>query len=292
VFTASTQRDFRAAAFSAVLAVDRDFMLHAVVRRGMHHDTRWFPVVRSPARAVAVLWFILAGAVEMDGRRMVAPVVISMSERDYQGADGERFVHYRTRGETFRALEVRVRADALRSFPEAPTARLLDPPTLESVELLWRAIDTAAGAEVVAGRLSTVLSRLSPGSRAVSFRVAPPDPRLLVWEAFRGVYRVLDTASSIKHLAALALGRASSKRMEREVSALLRDYLFPATNWRDITSYTRLGLAAFLLSCPELSIADVAKEVGYAHPTALTNAFAHAGLPAPSTLRELLDPGN
>jgi AraC-like DNA-binding protein len=84
-----------------------------------------------------------------------------------------------------------------------------------------------------------------------------------------------------------------STRPRRTLSpSMLSLPMFPATNWRDITSYTRLGLAAFLLSCPELSIGDVAKEVGYAHPTALTNAFADASLPAPSTLRELLDPGN
>lgn len=254
----------------------------------MRHDTRWFPVVQNPERAVAVLWFVLVGAVEMDGRRMQAPVVVSMSERDYHGAGGQRFVHYRTRGETFRALEVRVRAETLRPFLEAPTERSLDAPTLESVELLWGALQTDAGAQVVADGLSTVLSRLPPWSRVAPLRVAPPDPRLLVWEAFRRVYRALDTASSIKQLSALALGTASSKRIEREVSALLRDYLFPAAHWRDITSYTRLGLAALLLSCPELSIAEVAKEVGYAHSTALTNAFAHAGLPPPSTIRDLL----
>lgn len=284
MLTASTERDFGVAMFSARLAVERDFLVHVVRRRGLFHDTRWFPVVRAPARDVTVHWVVLRGGVELGGERPSAPFVLSLSERDYHGADGRRYVHYRTHGHAFDAIEVRVRG----THHDVPRFRALRDDGLATALALARALDTGAEAADVTSTLDRLVRAVDPSSRVLLRPPSAPDPRVLVWRAFEHVYRRLDTSTSMKHLAALASELASERRIERELGGLLTSYLFPAPSWRDITTYTRLGLATFLLSCEALPVASVAKEVGYGHTAALTNAFARAGLPPPSAIRARL----
>lgn len=262
-------------------------MLHAVSRTEMNHDTRFFPVVQAPERDVVVFWFVLAGGVAFDSETHEAPALVSLSERDYHGARGRRFLHYRTLGQTFRALEVRARGRLL-ACP-SPHATPLGGARLADVKELWNRVVEARAPAAIAEQLNAVLRHLPwAGQGGGPLRPNVPPERVVAWDAFRRVYESLDTSSSLKQLALLSGNETTARRIEGEVSLLLGEYLFPAASWRDLTSYTRLAFAAFLLSSNKMSVGEIAEAVGYAHPAAMTNAFRAAGLPTPSALRKLL----
>jgi len=84
----------------------------------------------------------------------------------------------------------------------------------------------------------------------------------------------------------------SAKLSPRQLQRLLQDfnsrYGISARTWRDTRNRWRVQIAAVMLSVPELSIAAIAKEVGYASGNALARALVNAGLPSPVELRHRL----
>lgn len=96
----------------------------------------------------------------------------------------------------------------------------------------------------------------------------------------------LSSAASTLHLGELA--DLSPRQLQRVVGEFTATYGVNAGNWRDMRNRWRVQIAAVLLSVPELTVGDVAAEVGYATGTALARAFANAGLPPPTELRAAL----
>ena len=88
---------------------------------------------------------------------------------------------------------------------------------------------------------------------------------------------------------ALSLGEhaeLSPRQVQRVFAQFCERYRLNATSWRDMRNRYRLQIAIALASIPSLSVATLANEVGYGSPAALARAFANAGLPPPSELRE------
>lgn len=96
----------------------------------------------------------------------------------------------------------------------------------------------------------------------------------------------LATGASSAHFSELA--DLSPRQLQRVVEELAARYGLNAGNWRDMRNRWRIQIAAVLLSVPELTLSAIADDVGYASAAALTRAFANAGLPPPSTLRDAL----
>jgi AraC-like DNA-binding protein len=103
--------------------------------------------------------------------------------------------------------------------------------------------------------------------------------------AIEAQLRDLATSAGSVNLGELA--DLSPRQLQRVVEELTARYGINAGNWRDMRNRWRIQIAAVLLSVPELTLGDVAAEVGYASASALARAFANAGLPPPSEIRTL-----
>lgn len=135
--------------------------------------------------------------------------------------------------------------------------------------------------------LSLEVQRLSGG---------PSDQDVRIARAIAAQVAQLPTASS-----ALTFGEhaeLSPRQVQRILASFCERYRMNATSWRDMRNRNRLQIAMGLASIPNISVATIASEVGYASPTALARAFADAGLPSPREFRERLaalndrDPSN
>jgi len=147
--------------------------------------------------------------------------------------------------------------------------------TLPHRELLAQGFACFANAGVPLGPLDAAALRGGPSVREE--RIA---------RAIQGQLRELGTAASSLNLAEVA--ELSPRQLQRVVEDLAARYGINAGNWRDMRNRWRIQIGAVLLSVPELTLSEIAAEVGYASPAALARAFAHAGLPPPSELRAAL----
>ncbi|HSO33500.1 MAG TPA: helix-turn-helix domain-containing protein [Labilithrix sp.] len=94
-------------------------------------------------------------------------------------------------------------------------------------------------------------------------------------------------ATTLGELAAL-----SPRQLQRALRDFSERYGVNSGNWRDVRNRLRLQIAAALLSVEEVSVSDIAAEVGYASAPALARAFAAIGFPTPTALRQALRDGS
>ena len=80
----------------------------------------------------------------------------------------------------------------------------------------------------------------------------------------------------------------SGRQVQRNFDDFGRRYPLNAQSWRDARNRWRVENATLLLSRPELTVLQVAREVGYASPNALARALGQAGFPPPALLRKWL----
>jgi transcriptional regulator GlxA family with amidase domain len=80
----------------------------------------------------------------------------------------------------------------------------------------------------------------------------------------------------------------SERQLRRLVGDFYARYGINARSWRDVRNRMRVQTAVLLLSRPELTVAQVAREAGYASPNALARAFSKAGFPPPAIVRQRL----
>ena len=183
------------------------------------------------------------------------------------------------------------------------------------LDLEWTPLDT---------RQATVPIKLGPVDREASTAIAAalvgrhPDQRATLESAFalfRSIGAPLQLATDdllgepsesdrrLAHAMEVELANLSSRATElhlgdsmnlspRQLQRLIQDfnarYQHNAGNWRDNRNRWRLQLAALLLSRPVLTVAEIAREVGYASPNALARAFLEAGFPSPAAVRARL----
>jgi AraC-like DNA-binding protein len=161
------------------------------------------------------------------------------------------------------------------------------PSTFDAVErYLSRVFDSST--EIAATDVLTLLDDLAsenifePSLKAgISI---DEDPRLVaLWQELASAYARADTRPSLKRI---AMATAMSLRnISRFMTLASRELLLPPGGWRDTTVNLRLTMAVLFLSCPAISIADVAKALGYGHAEAMANAFQRAGLRSPTDAR-------
>ncbi len=95
----------------------------------------------------------------------------------------------------------------------------------------------------------------------------------------------------IRRADAAALGEfagLSPRQLQRLYASFYSKYGFGLGSWRDTRNAWRVMLAALLLSRHELTVAQIADEVGYSSSPALGRALVQAGHPPPVELRKLL----
>lgn len=145
----------------------------------------------------------------------------------------------------------------------------------------------ASQADVFRGAFDLLRSVGAPLSLSVEgFDGSPTDRDLRIARAIAAQMADLRTAAS-----AISFGEAadlSPRHLQRILSDHCRRYRMNGTNWRDMRNRYRVQIAIALASVPQLSVAQIADEVGYSSPTALARAFADLGLPSPSVLRDQL----
>lgn len=175
---------------------------------------------------------------------------------------------------------------------------VVEGPTLQRLEPLDVALGTAIGEQLVSGAASDAelfgaafgLFRKTGaplGGLSVDMLVGGPSEQdLRIAEAITVQIADLRSAAS-----ALSLGEhaeLSPRQLQRVFARFCERYRLNATSWRDMRNRYRLQIAMVLASIPSLSIATIADEVGFGSAAALARAFANAGLPSPSELREKL----
>lgn len=117
-----------------------------------------------------------------------------------------------------------------------------------------------------------------------TFTGGPSEQDTRIAQAITAQIADLRTAAS-----ALSLGERaelSPRQLQRVFGAFCERYRLNATSWREMRNRYRLQIAIALASIPSIPVTMLADEVGYASPAALARAFANAGLPSPSELRE------
>ena len=112
---------------------------------------------------------------------------------------------------------------------------------------------------------------------------APTERDLRVARALSAQLQDLAGAATTKSLSELT--DLSPRQLQRVLTDFSARYWLNATNWRDTRNRYRVQIAIALLGCPELTVATIAKEVGYRAPAALARALGNAGFPPPVELR-------
>lgn len=273
------------------MGVDRNIRLFAVDRRSVVHDTALLPCVRQASREVSLFWLVVSGTMSWSGPRsgsIEGPAVVALDESDFDGAKGKRTWSFRSSGEPFRGLEIRAPRKLVEKNPhDGPTVLECRPSTFEAVDrYLSRAFE--ANGESNAVDVLALLEALAPEK---IFKAdlkdgisVDEDPRLVVlWQELASAYARADTRPSLKRM---AMATAMSLRnISRFMTLASRELLLPPGGWRDTTVNLRLTMAMLFLSCPAISISDVARALGYGHVEAMANAFQHAGLLSPTDAR-------
>jgi len=240
--------------------------------------TRSFPLVIPPTHLMAVV--MLDGQLDLHepqgGLRLVAGEAALLGARSTQRA--------RWQSATYLDLEwadadqaARLRPLKLRAPDPARTRRLaaaLRDPAAEQLETFALAFELFRSIGVP---LDSSIDGL------------PGEPS----ERDRRLARALE--EQLAHLASRAttvhLGdatRLSPRQLQRVVHDFHARYGMNAGNWRDTRNRWRVQVAAVLLSRLELTIAEIAADVGYGSPNGLARAFAKAGLPSPAAVRQAL----
>lgn len=93
----------------------------------------------------------------------------------------------------------------------------------------------------------------------------------------------LKRKGSISHLSDDA--SISPRQLHRTLRAFSQRYGIDAGGWRDVRNRWRLRLAIALLSLPQLSVREVADEVGLSSSTCLARFFAQCAVPSPKVVR-------
>lgn len=96
----------------------------------------------------------------------------------------------------------------------------------------------------------------------------------------------LSTEATTLHLGEDA--SLSPRQLQRTIHEFNDRYSINAGNWRDMRNRWRIQIGSALLSIPTLSLAEVAREVGYSSPSLFSRALANLGLPTCEALRERL----
>jgi AraC-like DNA-binding protein len=266
--------------------------LVAILRTGLRYDTRLTPAARSPGRGRIVLYVVMDGSLHPSDQ--AAPAVGAscwlMAEDDLEGAHGTRARSLRTSGDPFSSVTLHappswfatpLRADG------GPVRLTTSPEVIAAARAYLTCVrtttDRAGWQQQTFQYIHALFDQgwLTPEVALTAMQKPTLGGR--VWNALSTFYGRLELNPSLVQLADLA--ELSTRHVDRALKLWASDYGLPGEGWRDMTRRWRLKFAILLLSNPSLTVAEVAKVVGYSNAQALTNALAAESLPSPSAFR-------
>lgn len=291
MLTAAGTLDLQHATLATMIAVDRAFTLVSVERRGTVYNTRYIPPARAAVADVTYLYLVLEGTFEWDGGLCcTGPGLFMASMETFEGAKGLRASTYRSFGEPFRALELRVQADAAPALSApAPQSLSLSPAVLAAAEnysVLMRSPHVArdrvhyAHAFLESLRAAGILrcDVTSAGTFGKLFEA--------LWGGLGPTLENLAFSTTRDELS--HQGSLSRHRVQAQLSLFARAINLPWVGWREATLRFRIRLAVLFLSNPAIAISDIARTLGYLSPEALNHSFLAEGLASPSEVRAAL----
>jgi AraC-like DNA-binding protein len=276
----------------AVLFASRVWSV-VVDRSGLVLDTRFIPAARDAAPARLCVYVLLSGSWTIHGKReerLVAPCAFVVSEEQLEGARGRRPYTFAAGGAPFRAIEIHVSASAVRlarggrpvlldlSARAFDAANALLSSTSESDSALERNFATLLRELVRAGVIGADVAAgaLRPSSRPVA----------RIWSGVRPMVERLYLRPTLQEVQASS--GFSTRQIDRHVGAFVERFGLVGTRWRSSLLHLRLKLAVLLLSADDVSIAEIARIVGYGSSDAMARSFRDAGLPTPGAVHDAL----
>lgn len=173
---------------------------------------------------------------------------------------------------------------ALAPLTETQVARLAD--LFDGLKELMTGEEQRAFYEEALAIFRSTGASISVDATAFLDGSGPTDRDERIARAVEAQMSSLGTSADARSLGELA--DLSPRQLQRVMTDFASRYGINAGAWRDMRNRWRIQIAVVLLSVPEVSVADIASEVGYGSAPALARAFAAAGFPSPTELRRLL----
>ncbi len=266
----------RAAASLAITLLARpELRVRTVECRGLVVDDGWgapMPPARAPFMTVL---HVVSGTVVLRGNRTTArlgPGTTLVAPQSWVAT--ARFERARVLEITWAAAELEhprlVAGGAVLASLAAELDRVGDDGAVQRT--FFEHVGAALAALGIA--LPEAARRLEGGPTARDLRLGA---------ALAEQFRDLKHKGSISHLSDDA--NLSPRQLHRVLGTFSERYGIDARGWRDVRNRWRLRLALALLSLPELTIGEVADEVGLSSSTCLARFFAQWSVPSPSVVR-------
>jgi AraC-like DNA-binding protein len=281
VVSAHNHVEFGGGTLRSIAFVERRLRVHMVQRDRLLFDTAY----AAPAKAVTSnvhLFAQLSGTLEIAGAGTYpAPCAFVLAETEFDRVvPGART--FRSFGARCTIVEARVPAADLR----LPVGLGHGP--VELATPVWAAYDeleqTRSEAAVVALLATLAAARVLSADLIASVVSDEPERFQRVWAAMRPLYQRFSTSALLKQIAVIA--GISQRQTGRDLRDLTQTFGLFGDGFRDMIRVLRLRAAVLLLSAPEASPGEVARQVGYGSLDAMGRAFRDAHLPAPSLVQE------
>lgn len=279
MLTARSHKSVGAASLRTSIVLTPRAGVVAIDRRGLAFDTRFIPGDAAPERSMTVVYVVLEGTIAFDGGPVhAAPAVFTVTETDLEGANGARRNTHRTLGEHYVAVELHLRTSDVTWPPRTPLAAPFFSACRRIVE------EGSESDEELHETASEVLDLLRErgvvGAEVTLERTVASAAISRVWGAMRPALERLAALAPLKEL-----GTSSPRQTKRDLDALSSRYPVVRGGWRAMVQRYRLKLAVLFLSAEGVTVATVAREVGYGSADAMGRAFRDAELPAPSEVQ-------
>jgi AraC-like DNA-binding protein len=284
MLTATSVVVFGASRVRSTIVLERRFRVHVLHRERLVFDSRFHPPARRSGGAT--LYAVVAGVMQIDG----APVVTGsqaymLSEREFERtAPGA--TTFRSWGAPNVTLELRLATADVR----VPLGLAAGPLALgASMWARCRAIvDACATGEPIEKLVRQLLGDLrDDGVLApdvvTSAPPAEPESFVRLWSVLRSSFANKKASLSVRDVAR-ATG-VSLRQLGRDTKDFARTFDL-GDGFRDSVRVIRLRMAIMLLSAPDATATDVAKEIGYKSLEAMERAFRDADLPPPSAVQD------
>lgn len=262
------------------LLLHRTFRAQVIRRSRLLFDTRFARGV-VPPRGVATLLVVGRGSTSISGSDRVteAPVLWVLAENELERADGTGMA-LRSWGAPALIMDACVPESAV-AVPVglAHGPRPLPAHVADHLEAILEAPEQTSHLAAVLA----LLERANVVRPELGTSIDEPEPPhlLRLWEVIRSRYESHDTGTYLKLFGELL--QRSPRQLQRDTTELTRR--FGLGSFRTIAKTLRLRRAVLLLSTPQLSITEIAAQVGYGSSDAMGRAFRDAGLPAPSVVQ-------
>lgn len=272
---AFSYRSRRASATLAITMLARpELRVRTVDCRGLVVDEGWGPSRSNRSDGFMMLLHVAAGHVVLRGAepRRLGPGTTLVAPRGLVAT---------ARFERARVIEIAWAGSTL-----APPRALASSPALRRLLAgLARVGNDGASQRAYLEKVIATMTEIGVElpERARRIEGGPTARDLRLGAALAEQFADLKGKGSMSHLSDDA--SLSPRQLHRVLGSFSEAYGIDAGRWRDVRSRWRLRLAIALLSVPELSVGEVADEVGLSSGTCLARFFAQWAVPSPSVVR-------